>query len=119
MIMERNFKNKSWTKVIEDTSFVIINKPNLIDAYITRAGAFANSGQLNYANDDIEKALILDPNNAMAYNNLGFIKMGQGDIKNALLQYNIACNMKLNLACENIKNFNSIISKELITAKPP
>lgn len=109
LVMQRNkaavkaFTQKNWFEVIKLTSEIIKFSPNNADAYITRSGAFANTGKLDDALADIDKGVRLNPNDPIAYNNRGYIYELKENKSQAILQYEIACNLNSELGCNNLK----------------
>ena len=97
------FNQKNWGSVIALTSEVIKFAPNNADAYITRSGAYANLGNLDDALVDIDKGVKLNPNDPIAYNNRGYIYELKKNKSQAILQYEIACSLKSELGCRNLK----------------
>lgn len=95
------FAAQDWNGVIRSTSEAIEIDPNNAQAYITRSGAYANRGEIAKATSDIEKGVKLDPNDGVGYNNYGAILEMQGKIKQARLQFEIACGLNIKLGCMN------------------
>lgn len=100
---EECFKKKDWDGVIKYTSDIISDNPQNEMALSIRAGAYAYKGMFNEAIKDCDDAIKLNPDLALSYNNKGFAFEMMGKKKEALLNYEFACNLKLPLACENLK----------------
>jgi hypothetical protein len=58
---------------------------------------------LDDALSDVDIAIRLSPNEPAGYNNRGFIFELQKNTNRAILQYEIACSLKLELGCNNLK----------------
>lgn len=98
----QNFADKKWNLAIDGASKVINLIPDNLEAHITRSGAYANAGFLELALADIEMAIRLNPNDGMAYNNRGFVYEMKKDLRQATLQYSMACRLKIELGCMNL-----------------
>lgn len=77
--------------------------PSNAVAYVIRSAANAYKGSVNEAVEDANKAIRIDPNMSTAYNNRGFANQLAGNTKSALLDYEIACSLKFDLACNNLR----------------
>ena len=97
------FSQKDWVLVISITTEIIRIDPKNSDAFISRSGAYANTGKLDDALSDVDIAIRLSPNEPAGYNNRGFIFELQKNTNRAILQYEIACSLKLELGCNNLK----------------
>ena len=97
------FTQKNWTSVISITTEIINIDPKNSDAYISRSGAYANTGKLDNALSDVDTAIRLSPNEPAGYNNRGFIYELQKNKNQAILQYEIACSLNFQLGCSNFK----------------
>ena len=97
------FSQKNWASMIALTSEVIKLSPNNAEAYINRSSAYTNTGKLNEALSDVDNGIRLNPNDPVAYNNRGYIYELKKDRPQAILQYEIACSLKSELGCSNLK----------------
>lgn len=97
------FNDKNWNGVISVTTEIIKVAPGTSAAYTTRSGAYANLGKVNEGIADAEMAIKLNPDDAVAYNNLGYLYEMQKNKPQAVLQYEIGCGLKSELACSNLK----------------
>ena len=84
-------------------SKVIEIDPVNAEAYSTRCAAETNLGQLEEAKKDCQKSIECDPDFSMAYNNLGYVLELEGNIKEAILYYEMSCGLGNNLGCINQK----------------
>lgn len=97
------FSDGNWGAVIASTSKVIDMAPGNVSAYVSRSGAYANTGRLPDALADAETAIRLNPNDGMAYNNRGYAFELMNKPRQASLDFEIACNLKVELGCVNLK----------------
>ncbi len=103
----QSFQKAEWRAVIDKTTQALeLGGPNAI-AYSNRAGAYANLAMLKEASDDCDKAIKIDPDYALAYNNRGYVQERLGQRAKAQLDYEIACNLGLDLACNNFKRLSA------------
>lgn len=93
------FNRRDWDSVIQYTSE--ISQSDV--ALSVRGGAFAYKGMFTEAIKDCDTAIKMNPNSALAYNNKGFTLELMGKKRDALLNYEFACNLKMNLGCDNLK----------------
>jgi len=101
---EAKFAQKNWKDVISITSKVISLAPEKFVAYIDRSAAYSNLGQLQQAFDDVDVAIKLNPDAGAAYNNRGYVNQLMKKPHQAILDYEIACNLNYELGCTNYKN---------------
>jgi tetratricopeptide (TPR) repeat protein len=100
------FGDKKWEMAIASASSAIeVNSANG-SAYVTRAGAYANTGRLDKALEDSESAIRINPDDGVAYNNRGYVFELSNKTKPALLDYEIACGLRVDLACKNFKRLS-------------
>jgi tetratricopeptide (TPR) repeat protein len=97
------FSQKDWVSVIAITTEIIRMDPKNSDAFISRSGAYANTGKLDDALSDVDVAIRLNPNEPAGYNNRGFIFELQKNTNRAILQYEIACSLNFQIGCSNLK----------------
>jgi tetratricopeptide (TPR) repeat protein len=97
------FSQKDWVSVIAITTEIIRMDPKNSDAFISRSGAYANTGKLDDALSDVDVAIRLNPNDPAGYNNRGFIFELQKNTNRAILQYEIACSLNFQIGCSNLK----------------
>lgn len=94
---------KDWVVAIGLANEAIEIYPDSDDAYINRASAYVNIGEIDLAMADANKAIDLNPNHGMAYNNRGAAWLAKGEMKKAKLDFDIACGLKVELGCANVK----------------
>jgi tetratricopeptide (TPR) repeat protein len=92
---------KDWAETIRLSNEAIEIYPDAENAYINRASAYVYTGQNELAIADANKAIDLNPNHGMAYNNRGAALLAKGELKKAKLDFDIACGLKVELACTN------------------
>jgi S1-C subfamily serine protease/Tfp pilus assembly protein PilF len=95
------FNNGQMDRVIDITSKVIKLDPKNDIAYANRGGAYANKGSLLQAIDDCNTAIRINPDCGLAFNNKGFAHEQLGQTAEALLSYEISCNLGVELGCKN------------------
>jgi len=100
---EECFNGKDWDGVIKYTSDIISDLPNNEVALSVRAGAYAYKGMFNEATRDCDEAIKKNPDYALAYNNKAFTMELSGNKREAMLNYEFACNLRMVLACDNLK----------------
>jgi tetratricopeptide (TPR) repeat protein len=81
---------------------VWINLPHIARAYSDRGEAHRAQGQLAKARRDLERAIKLDPGNAMAHYNLGNVYEDLFSDEKAILEYQMAAAAGLDLAHNNL-----------------
>ena len=72
-----------------------------VEAYSNRCGARSMKNLHQEAHEDCLKAIEINPEFPMGYNNLGWVFEQQGDVKEALVNYNKSCQLKNALGCQN------------------
>lgn len=97
------FKSGNYKEVEGTTTKLLELEPENVFAYITRSGARTLLQKYSPAIDDAHRALNLDPDNGIAYNNLGFVHEQMEDIIRAEFFYKKACNLGVTLGCNNLK----------------
>ncbi len=101
------FNQKNYVKSIEYSEKVLSIDSSNSEAYSNICGSYAFLNKLNDAKIACEKAIKIDPNFSMSYNNNGFIFEVDKNFNEAILFYEMGCNLGNSLACEN-KNRLSI-----------
>ena len=96
------YSSKDYEGAISDYSYVIMLKPDFVDAYLSRGGCKGKIGDTVGAIADFTKAIELDPNNAYAYSNRGFAKLNSG--KPYCSDYKKACDLGKSDCCEWYNN---------------
>jgi len=98
-----SLQKREWAEAIRTASVAISLDPNSAVSYSNRAWAYSEKGLFDKALEDCNSALKLDPNSALAYNNRGLTYKKMGQIKESKDDYEKACNLGLELACNNFK----------------
>jgi len=101
------FNEKNWDQVIKDTSEIADDET----ALSIRGGAYAYKRLLNEAVNDCNAAIRKNPDLPLPYNNRAFAYELMGETADALLNYKFACNLKMNLACDNLQKLKSKLKK--------
>jgi tetratricopeptide (TPR) repeat protein len=109
---EECFNKKDWDGVIKYTSNIINDNPQNGMALSIRAGAYAYKGIFNEAIKDCDEAIKTNPNLALAYNNKAFTLELMGKKKDAILNYEFACNLNMSLGCNNLKRLVTSLKKQ-------
>jgi type II secretory pathway predicted ATPase ExeA/tetratricopeptide (TPR) repeat protein len=97
----------SYSEAIEAATKAIALDDTLLNPYINRAWAYSETGLYSKAIDDCNNALAMEPDNALALNNLGLVYHRMGKYITAEEYYRKACDQKLDVACNNLKNLYS------------
>jgi len=98
----------NWTQVIDVSTKIINIDANNTSAYINRAWARAENGQLEASLTDAGKAIIISPNDPIAYNNRAYTYELMNDIKSARRDYAKACELKLASACNVVQKIDEL-----------
>ena len=107
---EKSYESVSlgnFTNAIDEATISISFDPGLAISYINRAWAYIEIGQYDKAIADCHTAIKLDPDNALAVNNLGLAYHRMGKLQMARKHYKKACDLNMNIACENYKSLSS------------
>jgi predicted Zn-dependent protease len=100
------FQKADWDGVIMKTSEALKFDGSNVTAYVNRAGAYANKKMLKEATEDCDKAIRLNPDYGLAYNNRGYVYELLGQTKQAKLDYEIGCNLSIVRSCDNLKRLS-------------
>lgn len=103
-------------KAIEDGNIAVYLDPANPIAYVNRAWAFAEQGRYVDALRDCDKALEIDPENYRALNNKGYTFQKSGNIELAKQNYEAACNLDFDTACENYKSLTGYLPSDISAA---
>ncbi len=104
------YKEKNWDEVINLTTEAIKVIPYNSSPYVTRAGAYINTGRYLEALEDSNTAIGINPNEGLGYNNRGLANEFLKKQTEARADYESACNLKFELGCSNLKRL-SLVNK--------
>jgi tetratricopeptide (TPR) repeat protein len=96
-------QKNDWIEAIRTASAAINLDPNFDIPYVNRATAYIQHGYKDKAQSDIDTALALNPDNALAINMHGYLLQDKGSTQDAMSFYRKACGMKLEIGCSNFK----------------
>ena len=102
------FSNKDWDGAITWASEAINLWADYAAAYVTRSGAYANKGSLPEALNDAETVIRINPDEGLGYNNRGYTYELMKKPRQAKLDYEIACGLKAQIGCINLKRIKHI-----------
>ena len=102
----KHFSSGNYEEVVDLSTKIIEVDPHNEIAFSNRCGAFANKSLWDKAKQDCLEAITINPDYAMAYNNLGYVLEQEGNELDATINYEISCNLGLNLGCKNLKRFS-------------
>lgn len=105
---QTKFSEKNWDGAITSATEAINMIPNNVSAYVTRSGAYANAGKLPESLADSETVIRLNPDEGMGYNNRGYVYEVMKKLRQAALDYEIACGLKVELGCINLKKIKQL-----------
>jgi tetratricopeptide (TPR) repeat protein len=97
------FIEGNYDAVIDFATQIIATDQGNAEAYSNRCGALAMEDKFSEAKADCIKAVSINPDFSMAYNNLGWVFEQQGDIQEAIRQYEMSCKLGNTLGCQNQK----------------
>jgi len=98
-----HLQKSEWADAIRTASAAINLNKNFDIPYVNRATAYIKHGEIDKASNDIDTALALNPNNALALNMKGYLYQQGGKMDDAMRLYSKACEKKLELGCTNYK----------------
>ncbi|NOZ53582.1 MAG: tetratricopeptide repeat protein [Gammaproteobacteria bacterium] len=105
----QKFKQKDWQAVEEYSTKVISIDINNARAYNNRAGARTELGRLSNALDDCNRAIQIDPEFGIAHNNCGYAYELMGQMHQATIAYEQACNLGVEESCGDYKRLSGAI----------
>lgn len=97
----RHLQNGEWVEAIRTASAAINLNKNFDIPYVNRATAYIKHGYQDKAFADVDTALALNPNNALAINMKGYLTQERGATDDAMHFYSKACFKKLEMGCTN------------------
>ena len=107
----KQFDSNQWEDAIRLADEAIAIYPASPLAYIIKSGAKANLNMLDEAIADANTAIKLEPNNGFAYNNRGYASQKKNDTRKAMLDYEVGCSFKIELACKNFRLLKESLQK--------
>jgi tetratricopeptide (TPR) repeat protein len=109
---QKAFSEGEWGTVIKFINDVIeIDSDNYL-AFTILGGAYANKKSYGEAITNCTKAIRINPDFGLAYNNLGYTYETFGQNNEALLNYEIGCNLKESTSCNNLQRLKSNIKSK-------
>ena len=99
------YSETNWDEMIENASLAIESSPEDAAGYVTRSIAYANTGHLQEALADAEAAIVKSPDEGQGFNSLGIVYDLMKKPRQAMLDYEIACNLQSELGCINKNRF--------------
>ena len=100
------FASQNYDAVIEMSSLILLVDSQNVEAYSNRCGARSMKNLYKDAQDDCLKAVEIDPEFSMGYNNLGWVFEQQEDMAAALSRYNKSCDLGNSLGCQNYQRLS-------------
>jgi tetratricopeptide (TPR) repeat protein len=92
-----------YAEAIEAATKAITLNAGLVNPYINRAWAYSETKAYDKAIIDCNTVLTMEPDNALALNNMGLAYQNMGDSVKAREYYIKACEQKLAVACDNLE----------------
>jgi len=118
---EQLIRARNWPEVIKVSSKILNLDSNYTSAYINRAWARAETGQMEASLADAGKAIIINPKDPIAYNNRAYTYELMNDLQSARRDYAKACEFKLASACQVVAKIDQLQKSKHVatqTAKP-
>jgi len=97
----QHLQKKEWVAAIRTASAAINLDSNFDIPYVNRATAYIQHGYKDKASTDLDMALALNPDNALAINMKGYLAQEKGSNEDAMRFYSKACGKNLEFACTN------------------
>lgn len=98
----KNLRLGFYEMVISMSTELLSEFPRNNEAYINRSAAYSHKGNYDEALADAIAAINLNPNDGRSFNNKGFSLEGKGLLKEAALNYEIACSLNNAVGCDNM-----------------
>ena len=95
------FNQQDYTEALRLSDAVLAREPANPVALTNRCGALVSLGRPDAAMQACTKAMDLEPDFALAYNNFGVAWEQKGDVASAHIYYELACRRGLPLGCAN------------------
>ncbi|WP_455202819.1 tetratricopeptide repeat protein [Kaarinaea lacus] len=99
----QHLQKDEWIDAIRTASAAINLNRDFDIPYVNRATAYIKHGYKDKAHTDVDTALALNPNNALAINMKGYLLQKKGSLNEAVRFYEKACGKKLEIGCDNFK----------------
>lgn len=99
----QHLQNEQYVEAIRTASAAINLNKDFDIPYVNRATAYIKHGYEDKAFSDLDTALALNPDNALAINMKGYLSQQRGATDAALRYYSKACSEKLEIGCSNFK----------------
>lgn len=99
----QHLQKQEWVDAIRTASAAINLDPNFDIPFVNRATAYIQHGYKDKAQTDVDTALALNPDNALAINMQGYLLQEKGASQDALRFYEKACGKKLEIGCANFQ----------------
>lgn len=103
---------KNWSEAINAATEAILLDSALVDSYIVRSWAYAESGETQKALSDTNTAIRLDANNALAYNNRAYINELMNNSAKAKADYHRACELQYAPACDTVRKIDELMEQQ-------
>lgn len=108
----RGFLHKQqWPSAIDAASRAIVANSKNADGFIYRSWARAENGDYHEAIEDASKAIQLDGENPLAYNNRAYAYELAKSPELAIMDYDFACKMGYQTACDTAKKLRNITKR--------
>lgn len=105
--------NRQWDLAIEAANEAIKADAHHIAPFINRAWAYSEKGFIQRAISDANQAILIDQNNALAYNNRGYANELAGQLIDAKVDYQQACNLGHQPACDYSVKLSGLIAADI------
>ena len=105
------FENEQWELLVELSNQILVKDPGVVTALTNRAAANTELGSYVQALADCNLAIKLDPNNPLAINNRGYVYEKMGDPKNAIADYQKACELGIEVSCNEAQRLQATITE--------
>lgn len=97
-----DLQSSNWEAAMKAATVAVALDPWMIESYINRSWALAESGLLDRAVEDASIAIKIDSQNALAFNNRGYAKELSGEMVGAKQDYQKSCDLSFEQACKTL-----------------
>jgi len=94
------FNSKQWQTLVDLSNKILAIDSTTVNALTNRAAAYTELNMYGLALKDCNTVIKMDANNALAFNNRGYVYEKMGDMQNAVADYQTACNLGVALSCK-------------------